>query len=191
MKLLTAFAALLVSLPALAALRLDCSDLTPKQLALLKRAPVQDPCLGQGTSIVAIASTGVLYTCEDSRTVERYDISIGRSGFGKTREGDLKTPLGTYLLGQPKESERFGLFIPVGYPTREQKANGFTGSDVGIHGPDRFFACAGALNVSLNWTQGCLAVADDRFIVEIGQFVKAHSPLAIHILDSDSQFGAN
>lgn len=183
MKTLFAVTALLVSLAAYADLRLDCSDLTPKQLALLKKAPDQDPCTDQGTSIVALTSTGVLYTCEDSKTVERYDISIGRGGAGKTREGDLKTPVGTYSLGQPKTSERFGIFIPVGYPTKEQRAKGFTGSDVGVHGPERVFACAGALNVSINWTQGCLAVADDRFIVEIADFVRSHANIQIHILE--------
>ena len=58
-----------------------------------------------------------------------------------------------------------------------------TGSDVGIHGPDRWIACGGVLNVAFNWTQGCLAVADDRFIVEIAQFVKAHKGIAIHIAE--------
>jgi hypothetical protein len=171
-----------ISLTAQAQLRLDCSDLTPKQLLLLKPEPQQDPCTEKGVALVALTSTGVLHTCIDSKTVERYDISIGRGGVGKTREGDLKTPLGVYTLGAPKTSTRFGIFIPVGYPTRAQSAKGFTGSDVGIHGPDRTFACAGVLNVAFNWTQGCLAVADDRFIIEIAEFVKMNPGVRLYSL---------
>jgi hypothetical protein len=180
---LVLFFALSIQAQAQAELRLDCSDLTPKELKAFKTPPTEDPCLHRGTSIVALTSTGVLYTCENGKTLESYDISIGRAGVGKTREGDLKTPLGTYALGQPRVSERFGLFIPVGYPTGAQRAKGFTGADVGIHGPERLFACAGALNVSINWTQGCLAVADDRFIVEISEFVKSHQDVLLHILE--------
>lgn len=173
----------LISVTAGAQLRLDCSALTPKELLILKPAPAQDPCTGKGTAIVALTSTDVLHTCLDSKTIERYDISIGRGGVGKTKEGDLKTPLGVYSLGTPKTSDRFGIFIPVGYPTRDQRAKGFTGSDVGIHGPDRRFACAGVLNVSINWTQGCLAVADDRFIVAISQFVKMHPGIRLYSVE--------
>lgn len=78
---------------------------------------------------------------------------------------------------------RFGLFVPVNYPTPEQQAQGFSGSDVGIHGPERLFACRGRLNVLVNWTQGCLAVADDHFIAEISDFVKAHPQAPLHILE--------
>ncbi len=104
-------------------------------------------------------------------------------GLGKSRDGDNKTPLGTYWLGQPQLSQRFGIFIPVGYPTREQTAKGMSGSDIGIHGPDRIFACAGALNVSINWTAGCLAVSNDAYIVAISDFVKAHKALHLQILE--------
>jgi hypothetical protein len=172
-----------MSVAAGAQLRLDCSRLTPKDLVSLKSAPTQDPCTEKGTAIVAMTSTDVLYTCLNSITVQRYDISTGRGGVGKTREGDLKTPLGVYPLSTPKVSERFGIFIPVGYPTRDQRAKGNTGSDVGIHGPERLFACAGALNVSVNWTQGCLAVADDHFIVEIAAFVKSHPGVLLYSLE--------
>ncbi len=183
MKKLVWAALLLFSLASQAALRLDCSSLTPKELLILKRTPSVDPCEGKGTALVALTGSGVLHTCIDSKTVERFDVAIGRGGTGKTREGDLKTPLGVYSLGTPKASERFGLFIPVGYPTRTQSAKGFTGGAVGIHGPDRLFACAGALNVSVNWTQGCLAVADDRFIVHLAEFVKANPGLRLYSLE--------
>jgi murein L,D-transpeptidase YafK len=183
MKYVAVFLISILSMTAKAGLRLDCSTLTPKELLIFKAQPKADPCIEKGVALVALTSSGVLHVCDDSKTIERFDISIGRAGVGKTREGDLKTPLGVYTLGSPKRSERFGLFIPVGYPTRQQRGQGLTGSDVGIHGPDRTFACAGVLNVSFNWTQGCMAVADDRFIVQIAEFVKAHPGLRLHSLE--------
>ncbi len=65
-----------------ASLRLDCSSLTPKDLKNLKTAPNQDPCLGRGTSIVALATVGLVYLCENNKTAETYDIAVGRGGLG-------------------------------------------------------------------------------------------------------------
>lgn len=181
MKLILAI--LTLTSVAYADLQLDCSDQTPKQMKMSKPAPTEDPCASRATSLVAMMSNTTLYVCENGAIKEAYDIAIGRGGIGKKKDGDLKTPLGTYPLGQPHNSTRFGIFIPVGYPTAAQKAKGMTGHDVGIHGPDSIFPCAGVLNVSVNWTQGCLAVADDRFIVQIADFVKAHKSVQLHILD--------
>lgn len=155
----------------------------PRQLRMVKSLPDYDVCQGRGTSIVAFGDSQVLFLCKNGHEVDNFDFSMGRGGTGKTREGDLKTPLGTYPLGRPRSSDRFGTFIPVGYPTAAQKAKGYSGSDVGIHGPDRRFRCAGFLNVSINWTQGCMAVADDTFIERIASFVKQNPGLNLHIID--------
>jgi lipoprotein-anchoring transpeptidase ErfK/SrfK len=163
-------------------LRFDCPALLPLDLSVFKSVPAADPCIGQGTSVVALTQTRVLYTCENGKTLASYDISIGRGGIGKTKSGDLKTPIGTYTLSEPYTSERFGLFIPVGYPTARQRAQGMTGSEVGIHGPNRPFACAGVLNVVGNWTQGCLAVANDHFITDLSNFVRSHRNVLLHVL---------
>lgn len=160
-----------------------CLGLPSQSNQLAKPQPASDPCTERETSIVALTQTGVVYLCEAGKSIGHFDISLGRGGVGKTQNGDLKTPLGTYSLSFARPSERFGLFIPVGYPTTEQSARGFTGGSVGIHGPDRHFACAGLLNVSFNWTQGCLAVASDASIQKIAGFLRAHpNGRRIHIL---------
>jgi murein L,D-transpeptidase YafK len=89
------------------------------------------------------------------------------------KEGDNKTPLGMYAIGTPKPSARFGVFIPVAYPTKEQAAAGLTGAEIGLHGPDRHFRFLGRLNVWLDWTAGCVAVESDEAIHEIAAWVKA------------------
>lgn len=151
--------------------------------AMLKTMPTSDPCLGRGTSIVALSDIQVLFLCKNGVSVADYDFAAGRAGFEKRADGDLKTPTGTYSLGLPKVSrDGFKIFIPVGYPTTEQKKNGFTGGDIGIHGPPREFRCAGFFNTVVNWTRGCLAVASDTYIKEIGRFAVQNGVKEISIL---------
>jgi murein L,D-transpeptidase YafK len=71
-------------------------------------------------------------------------LRIGHGGVGKTKAGDGKTPAGTYTLGQPRPSSKYGLFIPIGYPTVEQRKQGMTGGAVGVHGLDRRVKWLGA-----------------------------------------------
>jgi murein L,D-transpeptidase YafK len=123
--------------------------------------------------------------------VADYDFSLGRNGVGKTKAKDDKTPLGKYALGNPGASvDGFKVFIPIGYPTLEQKQKAYSGSAIGIHGPYRTFRCAGFLNAAVNWTQGCLAVASDTFIKEIGRFVIENSVREITILPVGSEAAA-
>lgn len=155
---------------------------TPK-FRLLKQLPETDPCQNRGTTVLADTEIQVIFLCKNGKSVADYDFSMGRNGAGKKALGDKKTPLGRYALGKPGVSvDGFKVFIPVGYPTLEQKQSGYTGSAIGIHGPHRNFRCAGFLNAAVNWTQGCMAVASDIYIKEIGRFVEQNSVNDITIL---------
>ncbi len=138
-------------------------------------------CLSPLTHISIASSLGILVLCEQGESIKKYRVSLGSGGVDKRVEGDRKTPLGIYTLGVPKTSERFGIFIPVGYPTRDQKAAGFTGADVGIHGPDRAFQFLGDITVMINWTAGCIALGYDQEINEIKDWVNLKHPKFIQI----------
>ena len=69
-------------------------------------------------------------------------------------------------------SAKYGLFIPIGYPTAEQRAQGFTGSAVGIHGPNRGLRWLGKLNNLLDTTDGCIGVATDPEMAVIADWVR-------------------
>lgn len=158
------------------------------KLRIFKRLPEIDPCTDRKTTVLADTDIQVIFLCKDGKSVADYDFSLGRQGVGKTTAMDGKTPLGTYALGTPGTSvDGFKVFVPVGYPTLEQKQKGFSGSAIGIHGPYRTFRCAGFLNTAVNWTQGCLAVASDTYIKEIGRFVIENSVKEITILPLASQ----
>ena len=106
--------------------------------------------------------------------VKEYPIAIGRKGAGKQKKGDHKTPLGEYALGQPRTSKRYGIFIPVGYPTSQQALKGFSGSGVGVHGPHRQFKQLGELHNGADWTLGCIALWNDEDIWDVADWVKSN-----------------
>ncbi len=78
-------------------------------------------------------------------------------------------------------SGRFFTFIPIGYPTPIQKEQGYTGSDVGVHGPFHYLSWLMMLNTWVNWTNGCVAVGSSDEISEIAEWVRDHHVSSITI----------
>jgi len=140
-----------------------------------------NPCTGRGTSVHIDSQAHTLRLCKGDSVVAEHAVSIGRAGTPKRRLGDNKTPTGSYRLGKPRNSKAYKLFIPVGYPTAAQKRQGYSGKLIGIHGPKRSFAWAGALNTVVDWTQGCIAVGRDREIEIIVAWVRKEKPARVHI----------
>ena len=138
-------------------------------------------CAPAGTALAVDVEHRELALCEDGVAASRYRVAIGRRGAGKSRRGDARTPLGAYPLGEVRASSRFGLFLPVGYPTPDQRAAGFTGDAVGVHGPHRSWRWLGPLNVAADWTAGCIVVASDREMQEIARWVARVRPAEIVI----------
>jgi murein L,D-transpeptidase YafK len=141
----------------------------------------RSPCAGLGTSIHIDTKAHELRLCRANAAVAVHPVAIGKGGTPKRRQGDNKTPLGTYALGKPRPSKIYKTFIPIGYPTAEQGKKGYTGSHIGIHGPKRFLTWLGKLNALFDWTQGCVAVASDAEIDSIVAWVRKRAPAAVHI----------
>jgi murein L,D-transpeptidase YafK len=125
------------------------------------RADDATACDEAGTAIVVETATRTLHLCERGASVASFPVAIGGNGTGKEKEGDGKTPLGTYRLGAPRASSDYGTFIPIGFPTAAQKRRGVTGGAIGIHGPDRRLQALGRVAVALGWTRGCIALSSD------------------------------
>ena len=138
-------------------------------------------CKGRGTSVVVNLERRSLRLCNAESGGREYPVAIGRGGVGKTREGDQRTPVGVYPLGTPRRSSKFAVFIPVGYPTAVQRREGYTGSAIGIHGPSRASAWAGRMNVAVDWTEGCIAVASDDAIRAIAAWVRKNNPRFVYL----------
>ncbi len=123
-------------------------------------------------AIVVDTTRHVLGLCEAGHVVRELPVALGGGGVGKRREGDRKTPLGSYALGAPRVSAKFHLFVPIGYPTRDQAARGLTGGDIGVHGPSRRASWLGRLRNWFDWTDGCIAVACDGVIDELASWIE-------------------
>ncbi len=134
------------------------------------------PCSSSQPQVVVTTKDHTLWLCEGDRLVGSFRVALGRGGINKRVKGDNKTPLGSYPLISPRPSSRFGTFIPVAYPTPEQQLRGFSGTDVGIHGPDRHFRWAGRLNVWFDWTAGCIALATDAEVQAVAAWVQERKP---------------
>lgn len=132
------------------------------------------PCPARGALVLVDTAEHRLWTCEEGRAAAEYRVALGSGGVGKQRQGDAKVPLGEYALGPPRGSSQFHLFIPVGYPTAEQRRRGFTGSAVGVHGPARGWEkFPSVANTSTDWTLGCIAVGSDAEIEAVAAWMRA------------------
>src|SRR4051794_19593234 len=78
-------------------------------------------CFKLSNTIVVRVQGRHLYLCQDEKVARVYLVSLGRGGVGKQTYRDLKTPLGRYELGLPRNSAQFHIYIPIGYPTEDQK----------------------------------------------------------------------
>jgi hypothetical protein len=141
----------------------------------MKNHPIRisrGPCDGLRSVLVVETGSRSMLLCEGRKVFKKYSVSIGRGGVEKRKQGDKKTPIGEYALGSPRLSRKFGIFIPVEYPTNEQRLNGFSGGAIGIHGPKRDFRWMGDISTLINWTSGCIAVGTDAEIAEVSQWVE-------------------
>lgn len=116
----------------------------------------------------------LLTICKNGNAIKRFSVAIGYNGAGKKRRGDNKTPVGLYGLAHPRPSKQFKVFIPIGYPTASQRAAGYSGRDVGIHGPTQSFGLFGLFGNLPGATRGCVAVGRNSQIEYIANWVKAN-----------------
>lgn len=142
-----------------------------------------DPCQDRPDQILVLLRSRRLHLCQGKMSQGRYRIARGWGGIDKFIEGDQKTPIGTYKLSMPRESASgFHLFIGIHFPTEQQRQEGRTGSNVGVHGPHRLLWWLGPLNTWINWTNGCVAVGSREEIEEISVWVRAHPKAFIELM---------
>ena len=128
--------------------------------------PSQFLSLSQRTkhAIAVDTSRSRLYLFENGPTgltlVADYYLSVGKSGWEKAVEGDLRTPLGIYFITSnlnPKSLKDFygSGALPINYPNMLDAKRGKTGSGIWLHGtpPGQFSRPPLA-------TDGCLVLSN-------------------------------
>lgn len=99
-----------------------------------------------------------------SRLIKRFYISSGRGGYGKTVEGDLKTPLGVYRINGFRNDDSLPPLYGAGalmlnYPNKLDRSFGRTGSGIWLHGNPR-----SNRSRSPHSSEGCVTMANDHLL---------------------------
>jgi len=120
----------------------------------------------------------------DGSTVKTYRVSLGREPVGdKERQGDGRTPEGTYRIDRRNAASQYHLSLHIAYPdevhrARARKLGVSPGGDIFIHGLPNGFAWTGRAQHFTDWTAGCIAVGNDE-IEEIWKLVSDGTPIEI------------
>lgn len=99
-----------------------------------------------------------------------YRIALGTSPLGtKARQGDGRTPEGTFRIDRLNDRSRFHLSLGIDYPQKShrdaaRRAGLDPGGDIMIHGQPN--SIAEGFRVKGDWTEGCIAI-DNAEIEEI------------------------
>jgi murein L,D-transpeptidase YafK len=108
--------------------------------------------------------------------IRTYKVVLGGNPNGpKEKEGDNKTPEGSYVIDSRNEKSRYHLALHISYPNAKdsQRAHQLgvsPGGDIMIHGIRNGFGWIGSLHRWMDWTKGCIAVTNNE-IEEIGRLV--------------------
>ena len=102
----------------------------------------------------------------NGEVIKTYKIALGGDPVGpKERQGDNKTPEGTYIIDSRNGNSSYHLSLHISYPneidTMRAKELGVSpGGNIMIHGIKNGFSWIGASHAKLDWTKGCIAVTD-------------------------------
>ena len=97
-----------------------------------------------------------------------YKIALGGNPIGpKERQGDNKTPEGTYVIDGRNKGSRYHLSLHVSYPNerdrkRAKELGVSPGGDIMIHGIKNGLSWVGDAHAGVDWTKGCIAVTDEE-----------------------------
>ncbi len=149
--------------------------------ALLAPRPAP-PLDGAVERIVIDKSERTLSLIQDGEEVRRYAVALGFAPTGaKERQGDGRTPEGTFLVDRRNDASRFHLSLGLDYPQAEDVARAraggyFPGGDIFIHGQPE--GVDGRMIVAGDWTDGCVAVSNAS-IEEIWAVTPLGTPVEI------------
>ena len=134
--------------------------------------------------VVVKKSERKLFLFNDGKPFRVFHVALGTVPHGpKIREGDERTPEGSYVLDRKSEKSAFYKAIHISYPNesdRERAARlGVSpGGSIMIHGQPNEATWPADVAQVFNWTDGCIAVTD-RQMDEIWNAVDPGTPIRI------------
>lgn len=125
-----------------------------------------------------------LYLLKGDEVIVEYPVKLGLNPYGhKQREGDFRTPEGTYHLSRRNPRSEFFLSVEVSYPNetdraRARQAGVRPGGLIMIHGQPNVPRKTPDYYASNDWTDGCIAVSNSD-MVDIWQRTRLGMPIEI------------
>jgi len=119
-----------------------------------------------------------------NQVIKTYKIALGGNPTGpKQRQGDHRTPEGSYVIDRRNEHSKFHRSLHVSYPNAADREHARQlgvppGGDIFIHGLPNGYGWIGAAHRAHDWTDGCIAVTDKE-IEEIWNLVDNGTPVEI------------
>lgn len=161
-----------------------CSQIALALLVALAPAAVQAAEFPVAEKVVIEKAARKLHLVQDGKTFRTFVIALGIIPIGhKTREGDFKTPEGTYLLDSRNQDSDYFLSIHVSYPnSNDRREANQAGVDPGgaimIHGQPNLPTRSEAYYRTQDWTNGCIAVSNSDMI-DIWLMTDENTPIEI------------
>lgn len=157
--------------------------------AMARISTVEPPPLAakeaQADRIMVSKVDKTLYLLQGDKVLKSYRISMGgRWDEGhKQREGDERTPEGSYQIDWRNERSRAYLSLHISYPNAEDSAQaqaaGYSaGGDIMIHGLPNGLGWFAPVHHLMDWTDGCIAVTNEE-MREIWSLVSNNTPITI------------
>jgi murein L,D-transpeptidase YafK len=118
------------------------------------------------------------------KELRSYRVALGGEPSGpKMRQGDHRTPEGSYILDSRNSNSRFYKAFHISYPgpkdiAAAKRLGVSPGGDIMLHGLPKEYAWVGKAQTLHDWTDGCIAVSNDEMdeickLVRVGTRLKS------------------
>ena len=140
-----------------------------KEVFALQKGPADKILIEKNERRLTLFSKG--------KVLKSYKIALGGNPNGpKERQGDNKTPEGTYLIDSRNKDSRYHLSLHISYPNEKDKKRAkelgvSPGGDIMIHGIKNGFSWVRDAHTEVDWTKGCIAVTNEE-IDEISKLTR-------------------
>jgi murein L,D-transpeptidase YafK len=146
--------------------------------------PAGAVALEQADRVLVRKSARRLYLLRNDRLLREFKVALGLAPEGhKLREGDFRTPEGSYQLVERNPDSEFFLSIRISYPNdsdcRRARSRGYEpGGLIMIHGYPNVPTRSPEYYRRTDWTNGCIAVSNGD-MVDIWLMTGRNTPIDI------------
>ena len=134
--------------------------------------------------VIVLKKERTLELLSQGKIIKTYKVALGGEPAGpKARQGDHRTPEGSYILDRRNAHSQFYKSIHISYPGAADRAHAAKlhvspGGDVFVHGLPNGYGWVGKEHRLKDWTDGCIAVTNEE-MDEIWHAVPDGTPIEI------------